>query len=128
MKNQGGFSLVEVLISVFLLGMVGSALLAGLGTVSETTPLANQKSTALSIAEAQMEYIYNQDYDDINNPPAYQVLPNLPPEYSIDVPMVERLDPDGDGLADDDGLQRVRVVIRYDDESIASLQGYKSSN
>ena len=127
MKNQEGFSLIEVLISVFLLGTVGSALLAGLGTVTETTPIANQKSTALSIAEAQMEYIYNQDYDSTNNPPVYQVLPDLPPNYNIDTPMVERLDPDGDGTTNDDGLQRVRIIVRYNNEPIATLQGYKSN-
>ena len=73
-----------------------------------------------------MEYIYNQDYDSTNNPPVYQVLPELPPDYSIDVPMVERLVPDGDGLGDDDGLQKVRIVVRYNDEPTTSLQGYKS--
>lgn len=109
-RKQRGFSLVEVIIALGLLGIVGIALLGALATASSAIIIADQRTTAESLARSQMEYVKNQDYDSINNPPQYTLLSDTPAGYTIEID-AERLDPEGDGNDNDDGLQKLTVTI-----------------
>ncbi|MBT4512177.1 MAG: type II secretion system protein [Chloroflexi bacterium] len=126
MRNQQGFSLVEVLVALSILGTFGIALLGGLITVSKSTPIIDEKSTAQSLAERQLEYVRVQPYDYSNNPPQYTVLSGtaVPSGYGIGM-LSTRLDHDDDGIGDDDGVQQIAVTITHDSKSVITLEGYK---
>lgn len=134
-KNQNGVTLVEVLVAVAIVGATTAIFLMGLTQTVDTTVITDEKSTALGIAEDQMEFIQSQPYDDVNNPPLYKHIDYgkppgegvVPPGWSIATPMVVRADPLNNGTATDDGLQRIQIeVMRSDGKILASVEGYKS--
>lgn len=119
--HQDGFSFTECLIALMVMIFFGVALMAGLSTVSTTTPLADEQSTAQNLAENQMEYICVQDYDFINNPPQYEVISEIPKGYDVSN-NATRLDPENDGTDDDDGLQRIVVTVTRFGDTVTTLE------
>jgi prepilin-type N-terminal cleavage/methylation domain-containing protein len=125
MRGEKGFTLIEVIIALALLGVVAVAILSGLSTGSRAIFVADERATAESLARSQMEYVKEQPYDATNNPPLYAVLPNIPENYQIDVTAV-RLDPKGNGTGNDDGIQKITVTVGHHDKpEVITLEGYK---
>ena len=126
MKNQSGFGQIEALIALSILGMVGTSLLGGLLTVTKTTPIADERSTAQTLAESQIEYVRTQDYDYINDPPQYLELSgaDVPAGFTITT-TATRLDHDNDGSGDDDGIQKISVTIKHFNETVTTLDSYR---
>ena len=125
MKNEKGFSLIEVLIAIALLGIIAVAFLGGLATASKALVIADERTTAESLARSQMEYVKNQDYDATNNPPQYSLLSNIPGNYTITI-IPERLDPNGDGTGNDYGIQKITVTVDHQSKlEVIILDGYK---
>ena len=102
-NSEQGFAMVEVLVALALIGVAGVCFLSSLTTVSKSTITADERSTGDSLAVSQMEYTLSQSYDDTNNPPQYALLPDIPDGWSVNV-TAERLDPENDGINDDDGI------------------------
>ncbi|MBA7704396.1 hypothetical protein ES703_113203 [subsurface metagenome] len=61
-KSEKGFSLLEVLIALAVLGIIVIAVCYALATASKTLLVADVRGTAETLAIKQMEYIRNQDY------------------------------------------------------------------
>ena len=125
MRNQEGFSLIEVLLAMLLVGVLGTAIPNALSGANRATMTANEHTTAESLARSEMDYVQNQPYDSANTTPMYAVLPNLPSSYSIVTPMATRLDPRGDGTATDDGLQQIAVAVKHGTRIIFTLVDFK---
>ena len=134
-KDERGISLVEVLIALAILALVAVAFLSGLATASKALIIADERTTAESLAKSQMEYVKDCEYDDINNPPQYEIDPDLdiPDGYDIEI-TAERLDPKGDGTDNDDGIQKITLVVEHygeavfifiEDDKKITLEGYK---
>jgi len=124
MRNQEGCSLLEVLLSLALIGIVVAGILSALSTSSRATITNDVQTTAQNLAEGQIEYVWNQQYDGTNNPPQYQVLADVPAGYSVNCTAV-RLDPEEDGSDDDDGLQRITVTINFNNLTATSIEAYR---
>jgi prepilin-type N-terminal cleavage/methylation domain-containing protein len=58
-----GFTLIEVLIAIAILGTIAITLLAALSTSSMAFIVADERATAESLARSQMEYVKNQGYN-----------------------------------------------------------------
>ncbi len=119
MNNQNGFSMIEVVISVALLGLVVVGLLDGLALTAKTVPLVDEKITGLNLAESQMEFVRTQSYTDGVPPGAYDTIDITDfPGFSIDT-VVSLVDDEsisaaaGDPLDDDDDLQQIVVTVSY---------------
>ena len=124
--SSKGFSLIEVLIALAILGLVAAAFLGGLATASKAMFIADKRTTAESLARSQMEYVKNQDYDAINDPPVYAKLLDIPDGFNIDDITAFRLDPNDNGTENDDGIQKIIVTVRLDtSEVIILLEDYK---
>lgn len=127
MKSEKGFSLLEVMLAIALLGVIIAALMSALSTGSIAVFVADERATAESLAKSQMEYIRNQNYDASNDPPAYAKLTVIPPSYDISV-AAERLDPKEDGTSTDDGLQKITVTVQHlDKPEVVVLESYRSA-
>jgi prepilin-type N-terminal cleavage/methylation domain-containing protein len=117
-----GFTLLEVVIAIALIGLIGVAVLSALSTASLALVISDQRATAESIARTQMEYIKDNTatpYDGNVTAPHPQYLSRapsilqLPPNYiSVNTTAV-RLDPKGDGTGNDDGIQQITVTVTY---------------
>ena len=133
MRNEKGFSLIEVIIALALLGIIGIAFLSGLATASKATFIADERTTAESLARSQMEYVKNQDYIDYSADP-HDVYGEITPPagYSIDSTAVP-FDPDtgvpysetGGVFDQDDGIQKITVTVSHNGEEVITLEGYK---
>ncbi len=134
MKNEKGFSLVEILISVALLSIIGVAFLNGLFTTSKIVAI-NQESVAVeSLAKSQIEYIKAQDYIlEVNyNPdnPAYRYdLISVPADlvgagYSVEINPPVVIIPAGGGFE----LQSVTVVIKRNGEEVFTISIYRAES
>lgn len=126
MMKQRGFSLIEVLLAMAIVGILVTAIPGGLSVAHRTTVISNELTTAESLGRSQMDYIQNQTYDKTNNPPVYTVLSNLPTGYSITY-LSARLDPLGDGTNKDDGLQQITVTIKHGDKVVYTLVDFKGN-
>jgi prepilin-type N-terminal cleavage/methylation domain-containing protein len=127
MKNQAGFAMLEVLVSLALMGIVVAGILSALATSSRATITNDVQTTAQNLAECQMEYMRSQPYDsDVgHDPPTYTVLADIPASYSVSCDAV-RLDPDEDGYDDDDGLQKITVVVNYKNITATTIEAYRA--
>ena len=119
MKNQKGFSLLEVTIAIALLGIIAAGFLAALSTSFHTVFIADERATAESLARSQMECVKSEDYD--YNDPQYEqtdVPSSDHPDYTISVNATP-LHPT------DDGIQKITVMVKHRDKLVITLEGYK---
>jgi len=128
--SSRGFSLIEVIIALAILGIIAVAFLSGLSTSLKAVLISDERSTAQALAQGQMEYVKSQDYDEITEPPQYSENPSLTPDgYTVDI-SAERLYPEGGSTDDDDGLQKITITIYHsevvdEDEKVFTLEDYK---
>ena len=114
MKNEKGFTLIEVLVALGLLGIIAVAFLTGIATSSKAILIANERTIAESLARSQMEYVKELDY---NGATSYDPA-QIPAEhvgFSATIDVVE--------LAA--GLQEITVTIDYYGEVVITLEDYK---
>ena len=123
-----GFSMLEVVIAIALLGIIAVSVLSALQTAALALISADRRATAESIARTQMEWVRYSDYDDLlaEGHPEYSLDPQitpLPPDYSVDTTAIrlnKDVDPD-----DDDGIQEITVTVSHDGRVIVTLEDFK---
>jgi prepilin-type N-terminal cleavage/methylation domain-containing protein len=123
MRSEKGFTLIEVLISLAVFGIIAVGLLIGLTTSSEALIVNDTHETAKNLAETQMESIQNQLYDGTNNAPVYAVLSDLPPGYQINLTNT-RVNK-GNGTNSDTGIQQITITVTQGIKTAFTLVDYK---
>jgi prepilin-type N-terminal cleavage/methylation domain-containing protein len=108
MKNEKGFTLLEVLISLLILGIISVGTLGGLTQAARTNYYTNTRETAKNIAETEMEYVKNNPYS-LTVYPIYTPSPKPAywDRYTIQTPLVESV-PGGDP-----NIQKITVTVSY---------------
>ena len=127
-----GFSMLEVVIAIALLGIIAVSVLSALQTAALAFIIADRRATAESIARTQMEWVRYSDYDYEleDGHPEYSLDPQiqitLPPDFSVNTTAIrlnKDLDPD-----DDDGIQEITVTVSHDGRVVVTLEDYKRSS
>lgn len=150
LKDEKGFSLIEVVIAIGLLGIIAAGFLGALGTASKVLFTADERETAKNLAESQMEYVKKQGYStdqwsyqitdssrtalalgapswwDVDNPP---LLSSDYAGYSVQV-SAQDFDADADGKlelpGDDEHIRKITVKVSHHDKpDVITLEGYK---
>ena len=131
MKRQTGQTLLEVVVAMVLLSVVVGGVIAahhvGQGASPDPAVLAN----AEALAGAQFEYVSACPYDEVNNPPHYGLDPSLrlnEPPYNGDYQVstdAARVDLSGNGIDDDEGVQRVTVAVSAYGEVVITVEDEK---
>ncbi len=124
-----GFTLVEVLIAIAILGIITVAFAAAMSTTTTTLIIGDERTTAESLARRQMEYVKSQGYqaESALSQPIYQKIGGIPEGYSIwsvnrdgvlvqDIVGIpwdsEKNEPRPYG-SKDVGLQKIALVIKH---------------
>ena len=117
---------MEVIIALAILGLVAAAFLNGLSTSLNAVIISDEGSTVLALAQGQMEYVKSQEYDESTDTghPQYVENPDITPAgYTVEI-SASRLDPEGDGFDNDDGLQQITIIIRRQGNEVFTLADY----
>jgi len=136
-----GFSMLEVVIAIALLGIIAVSVLSALQTAALALISADQRATSESIARSQMEYVKVQGYEEAPNGgevtyEKIEINPDESPGYTIwsvnrddevvaDVIGVPWDSGNSTAMYQDKGLQRIKVVIKHDDKVLATLEDFK---
>ena len=119
-KRQRGSTLIEILIALAVMGATSGAVF--LDSVSMVLTGANQveeSTIAESIANTQMEYIWNLPY----NENEYYPTVNTPPGYDTEVAIT-----DLSASNNPESLQKVVITITQDGQTLYALESYKIRN
>jgi prepilin-type N-terminal cleavage/methylation domain-containing protein len=141
-----GFTLIEVLIALALFTIIAIVFAGGLATASRAVLIADVRTRAESLARTQMESVKNPscDYEqapdggvgnytkiDMTSFPSYSiwsvsrngtVVNGGPSDPVLGVPWDSGNNTD---VNEDNGLQKITVVIKHDGVHVITLEGYK---
>ncbi|MFC1875298.1 prepilin-type N-terminal cleavage/methylation domain-containing protein [Chloroflexota bacterium] len=144
-KSERGFGLIEVLMALALLGIIAVTFLAAINVASRAILIADERTTAESLAKSQMEAIKEQDYiEDVTvGDEVYAIYYGIDtsvehPSFNIgsiitidevEVAMEDIIgipwdSGDGEAASSDDGLQRVKLIVCNNGEDGVSLEDY----
>lgn len=124
--HSKGFTLIEVMIAIALLGIIAVAFLGALSTSSMALIIADERATAESIARTEMEYVKNCEYE-YDDPPSYEksdVESPTHPGYFVSID-ASPLPP-----GEDQGIQKIIITVKHGDEAetakeVLTLEDYK---
>jgi prepilin-type N-terminal cleavage/methylation domain-containing protein len=129
-RGQRGFTLVEVLITISLLGFIALAFFSFMSAAASSLIHADERTIAESLARSQMEYVKNQGYNpdtDEHGQATYVKIQNIPSGYTL-----ESVNYDGTAAEDivgivwdsdnnkpvvpgtGEGLQMIALVIKHE--------------
>ena len=113
LRGERGVLLIETMVSLALLGLLGSSFLWAVSMSSNSRVIADEHVTARILAESQIEYLKEQTY-------AYSYeavpVPDAYPGYTAEV--------DVDTMRNGD-IQKLTVTIRHHGRDIETLEDYK---
>jgi prepilin-type N-terminal cleavage/methylation domain-containing protein len=124
-----GFSMLEVVIAIALLGIIAVSVLAALQTAALALVSADRRATAESLARTQMEWVRYSVYDNnlTEGHPHYDLDPQIdsikPPDFGVNTVAIrlnKDVDPD-----DDDGIQQITVTVSHQGQVLVTLEDYK---
>ncbi len=131
-KSERGFTLVEVLVAMSLLGICVIGLFSLLVPSTKLLLNTNLKQTARNLATSQLEYIKNLPYDDSSPNDVLMLRDHYSPEdLSTQYPgltphvFAARVRPSGSTNLDD-GVQKITITVSQSDNILATLEGYKA--
>jgi len=116
-KHRKGMALIEVIVAVGIFAIVIGGFMQALNTGIVGTNRDIKLNTALHLAQSQIEHIKSLPYD---NEEPYEIVPDVPQGYDIDV-AVEPTYEDGE-----QGLQLITVTVTYQGQSTV-VNGYKTN-
>jgi len=109
-RKESGITIAEVLIALAIFSVVGVTFMSALWTNFRVLLVADQRTTAESLAKTQMESINNAPYD--STPPyTYSKITGIPAGYDIII-AVDLVNPETGAIsAMDLGVQKVTVTV-----------------
>ena len=114
--REDGFTLIEVLCALAILGMIAIGLFSALGTSLKTTGIADERATAKNLAESQMEYVKQLEWANVYSPA------EIPTEYSGYEAQIDTPSPVG---GRDGDLQQITIKVFHHGKELMQLEGYK---
>lgn len=115
MNKEKGFSLIEVVVSIAIMGVISVGFLHGMGAASESLFTADKMETAKNLAESQMEYAKGQPYAFSYDPAP---IPDEYPGYSASISAAIVASRGAN-------VQRLVVSIEHEGKEVLELEGYK---
>jgi len=118
--RESGVTFIETVVALAILGVIAVAFLNGLTTTSKSAFIADEQTTAESLAQSQIEWVKNASYS--YNATTYSPAP-IPSgkdylNYSALITAEPLRNPD-------DGIQKITVTVKRSNKGVITLEGYK---
>ena len=124
-REQKGFTLIEVLVAVGILGFIGVAVIAALDTNSRAARTLDEQVVAVNLATAHLEAIRELSYA-ATYPNAGDSI-TIPFQYSVDINT--EFSSDGTTWVSsyiDETLQKITVKVSREGKPVLSLCTYRT--
>ncbi|HSW57942.1 MAG TPA: type II secretion system protein [Dehalococcoidales bacterium] len=118
MRKQQGFSLVEILVAMAISAIVSVGFLSGLTMSSKAAISTDQMDTGRAIAQAQMEWVRNQNYLSSGQYSLNDVIMAQYPGYSATISAQPAAERDGN-------IQKIVITVNFGNKSVARLENCK---
>jgi len=119
--GESGATFIETVVALALLGIIAAAFLSGLATTSRAATIADEQTTAGSLARSQMEWAKKVGY--VYEATEYSPAPTPGGDdyagYSAIIAAEALNNPD-------DGIQKITVTVKHHDKEILNIEGYKA--
>jgi len=115
--GESGMALLETVVALAILGTIAVTFLSGLVTTSKAAFTADERATAESLAQSQMEWVQSANYTN-QYPPAPIPSGKDYINYSANITVAPL-----DGA--DDDIQKITVTVSRSGEGVMILEGYK---
>jgi len=115
LEDEGGWSLVESLVAVAILGTAVTAFILALSAGSIAVRDNDELLVAQKLVQSQLEYIKSQPYDLTG---ANYTSIEVPQSYSLSTEV-------GSVPGTDSDIQKITVIISHDGEELMSVEDYK---
>ncbi len=118
--DESGMALIETLVAMALVGSIAVTYLSGLATTFKATMVADEQSTAESLARSQMEWVKTVTYVSSTANYTATAIPSASDYtgYSVNITAAALNTPD-------DGIQKITVAVKHWGKQLISLEGYK---
>lgn len=116
LKHERGFTLLESMVGLAILGIALVAVLAGMSTAVIAAKKADKRVTVESLATSQMEYTKSQVFQEA--PATYQAFSPIPSGYSVSAEAFPIPGYDGN-------IQKVVVTVTYEGQTVKTLEDIK---
>ena len=115
--KEKGMTMIEALMALALLGLIAAAFLGSLGTAARATLIADEQTTAESLARSQFEHVKTLDYVDGATQYTTAQVPSSEDYigYSANI-TAEPLH---------DHIQKITVIVNHNNKEVVTLEGYK---
>ena len=130
MRGQTGFTLLEVLVAVGILGLIGTAVVLALDTNARANRTLNEQVTGVNLATAHLEAIWELPFSaGADNYSSVRGSIAIPNQYIVDISAQFSID--GKYFhpytgADNETLQFITIsVLREGGEPVLSMCTYK---
>ena len=118
--RESGVTLIEAVVALAVLGTIAVTFLSGLATTSKAVTLADEQTTAESLARSQMEWVKNVDY--VYDATEYSPAPMPGGGDYVNYEAIITAEP---LHASDDGIQKITVTVKHSNKEVIKLEGYK---
>jgi type II secretory pathway pseudopilin PulG len=118
--GEAGATLMETVVALAILGTIAVTFLSGLITTSKAVAIADEQSTAESLAQSQMEWAKNTSY--AYEATGYTSAPIPDGKDYINFSAIIDAEP---LRSPDDGIQKITVIIKRWNQPVMQLEGYK---
>ena len=126
-RGQRGFTLIEAVMAVGILGALGAGLLMALNTNSRAARTLDEQVTGINLATAYFEVIRQLHFSTTDNYSSAGDNIDIPPQYNVDIAVDYSVD--GTTWVDtysDQKLQRITIIVSRDGgKQVRSICTYK---